>query len=96
MNSQVTRCELKFLIGVFRSRLKEGEKMTLDSTMLDSLIELATWEALEFAYTFSDTIARENAFRIRYRSVIEELAPDTYTVNGQPILNFTTGKGNQK
>ena len=77
-NNLLKKNQLRFISGVYRSRLQGDEKWVIDSATIDHIITLATSEAIAFALTQEN---RKHAYKIRYNEILDELAPAETTVN---------------
>ena len=83
-NNLLRKNQLRFISGVYRSRLQGDEKWVIDYAMLDHITTFATGEAITFALTQEN---RKYAYKIRYNEILDELAPAETTVcrSGEPL-----------
>lgn len=77
--------QLHFLIGVYRSRIKDNP-LVLDYAMVDHIYAVATHEAIDHALPFYGETQVEE-FNKRYNEVLDYFAPadTTVTRGGLPL-----------
>lgn len=77
--------QLHFLVGVQRSRIKDGP-LVLDSAIAEHIYALATHEAISHALPFHGEVQVEE-FNHRYNEVLDYFAPadTTITRGGSPL-----------
>ena len=83
-NNLLKENQLRFISGVYRSRLQGDEKWVIDSAMIDHITTFATGEAIAFALTQEN---KKYAYKIRYNEILDELAPTQTTISrsGEPL-----------